>query len=182
MDNLPGFEPIAPVPAEVIERYRGQVVPELIDIWTNQGYGTALDGFLKIIDPDEYAQRLSESLPRPDLVPIMATGMADIVVWDPAERNACVLQYRSDVVTVLGSSIRHLPMRLNNPEYLSRKFDWQPYCEATANYGPVAYDEAFGYVPLLALGGPRRVENLQNVKLIEHVNLIAHLAGKIQYS
>lgn len=181
MDPLPDFVPNAAVPSDVIERYRGRVVPELIDIWTNQGYGTALNGFLKIIDPDDYSQRLAESLPRPDLIPIMATGMTDVVIWDPTENNTCVLQYRNAVVTVLGSSIRHLPMLTQDDEYMSDEFDYRPYLEAARVDGAVAYDEAYGYAPLPALGGSRQIENLKKVKLIEHVNLITQLAGKIQY-
>ena len=60
-------------------------------------------------------------------------------------------------------------------------FVWSPYPEAVAAYGEPAYDECFGYVPLLVLGGPQRVENLQEVKLIEHIALITDFAGVIPY-
>ena len=60
-------------------------------------------------------------------------------------------------------------------------FVWSPYSEAVAAYGEPAYDECFGYVPLLVLGGPQRVENLQEVKLIEHIALITDFAGVIPY-
>lgn len=95
MDNLPGFQPVAPVPDELIERSRCRVVPEMVDIWTNQGFGMALDGFLKIINPDEYSRRLFDSLPRTDLVPMMTTGMGDVIVWDETEKGTRVLQYRN---------------------------------------------------------------------------------------
>ncbi|WP_420912016.1 T6SS immunity protein Tdi1 domain-containing protein [Listeria cornellensis] len=46
--------------------------------------------------------------------------------------------------------------------------------------GTPAYDECFGYVPLLALGGAEKVENLQKVKLKEHILLISALVGTIE--
>jgi hypothetical protein len=40
-----------------------------------------------------------------------------------------------------------------------------------------ASNPILGYTPLLALGGPEKVENLQKVKLIEHVYLITQFMG-----
>ncbi|WP_324604070.1 T6SS immunity protein Tdi1 domain-containing protein [Paenilisteria weihenstephanensis] len=57
---------------------------------------------------------------------------------------------------------------------------WKPYQEAVKKLGTPAYDECFGYVPLLALGGSEKMENLQKVKLKEHILLISALAGPIQ--
>lgn len=64
---------------------------------------------------------------------------------------------------------------------MTEEFDNGPYLEASARYGAPGYDECFGYVPLLALGGPRKVENLQKVKLVEHLSIITQLAGMIRY-
>lgn len=47
-------------------------------------------------------------------------------------------------------------------------------------YGKLNYDECFGYVPLLGLGGPEKVENLQKVKIREHIELISQLVGRIE--
>lgn len=46
--------------------------------------------------------------------------------------------------------------------------------------GVLKYDECFGYVPLLALGGSEKVENLKKVKIKEHIKLITQMVGKIQ--
>ncbi|PTN42546.1 hypothetical protein DAY12_27810, partial [Bacillus thuringiensis] len=52
--------------------------------------------------------------------------------------------------------------------------------QALNKYGKLEIDECFGYTPLLALGGPEKVENLQKVKLIEHVYLITQFMGPIE--
>lgn len=51
--------------------------------------------------------------------------------------------------------------------------------EAVEKYGHLEYDECFGYVPLLALGGKESVDNLKKVKIHEHIVLITEIAGKI---
>lgn len=55
-----------------------------------------------------------------------------------------------------------------------------PYPEAVQKYGEPAFDECFGYVPLLSLGGPEVAENLQKVKLREHLNLITQFSGPVE--
>jgi hypothetical protein len=47
-------------------------------------------------------------------------------------------------------------------------------------YGSLAYDECFGYVPLLGLGGFERVKNLQKVKIKEQLMLITELLGPFE--
>ncbi|SCN06106.1 protein of unknown function [Bacillus wiedmannii] len=58
--------------------------------------------------------------------------------------------------------------------------EWNPYLVAIQNYGIPAYNECFGYIPLLGLGGTEKVENLQKVKLIEHIYLITQFMGPIE--
>ena len=45
--------------------------------------------------------------------------------------------------------------------------------------GKLEYDECFGYVPLLGLGGSEKVDNLDKVKIREHIEIITQLVGKI---
>ena len=60
-------------------------------------------------------------------------------------------------------------------EYLSIK----QYKAATKKLGNLEYDECFGYVPLLALGGKESVNNLKKVKILEHIALIAEMTGEV---
>ena len=53
------------------------------------------------------------------------------------------------------------------------------YNAAVKKYGELEYDECFGYVPLLALGGKESVKNLKKVKMREHIALIAELTDGI---
>ena len=41
--------------------------------------------------------------------------------------------------------------------------------------GKLDFDECFGYVPLLQLGGSEKVENLKKVKIKEHLELITKM-------
>lgn len=46
-----------------------------------------------------------------------------------------------------------------DPEYVKDFIDNLQYKEAIINNGILGFDECFGYVPLLGLGGSEKVEN-----------------------
>lgn len=179
MIQFPGFEKVDSVPGELIERYRGRVPDDMLTIWQTHGFGTAVNGFIKIVDPDDTAARIAESLPVSTWIPLFATGLGDIIAW--TGENLRDVKYRYGTVRGLGSKIKTLPVYLGEDEFLRDWFEWEPYEEAVALHGALGFDECFGYVPLLALGGPEKADHLQKVKLVEHVNLITQLAGPIDY-
>ena len=71
-----------------------QVPAELVQIWQEDGLGTFLDGYLKVINPDDYLELLQDSYFRGDVAfPMFVTAFGDIVTW---EKNAYVgiVQYK----------------------------------------------------------------------------------------
>lgn len=69
---------------------------------------------------------------------------------------------------------------MESHSFCEKYLDFTPYNEAVEKYGEPAFDECFGYKPLLESGGPEKVENLKKVKLIEHIYLITELMGPIE--
>ena len=49
---------------------------------------------------------------------------------------------------------------------------------AMAKHGPLEEYEMYGFVPALAIGGATKLENLQKVKVIEHLSFLADLGEK----
>ena len=85
---LENFVKVADMPQEVIEKYKDQVPAELVQIWQEDGLGTFLDGYLKVINPDDYLELLQDSYFRGDVAfPMFATAFGDIITW---EENAYV--------------------------------------------------------------------------------------------
>ena len=76
-------------PKEVIEKYKkmyqGQSYfpEELIWIWENMGFGVYEDGFLQIVNPDEYefVFEYIDKLLEPTVV-WGVTALGDLLVWD----------------------------------------------------------------------------------------------------
>lgn len=73
-----------------------------------------------------------------------------------------------------------LIMQWKDEHFVEKYLEVDKYSKAVSKLGELEYDECFGYVPLLGLGGSEKVENLKKVKIKEHIELITQLVGKIE--
>ncbi|MBC1493575.1 DUF1851 domain-containing protein [Listeria booriae] len=168
------------MPEDTMKEYEKLVPQKVISIWNEYGIGSTLDGYLKVIDPKEFNDILEESYVRYDsAIPLFTTAMGDIIVWEK-NKYLNLLNFRRGIVKVIESGFEFFLEDIEDEDFLIEELDWNPYKEASKKLGNPAYDECFGYVPLLALGGSDKVENLKKVKLREHILLITALTGAIE--
>ena len=164
----------------IVKEYAARVPSELIEIWEHYGFGTIKGGYLKIINPSEWLDILAESYyVDKGSIPIFVTGMGDIIIFD-SKGYFMMLNYRKKIMKGVGKRINTFFMMLGSESVLVEQFSWNPYLEAVERYGRLEYDECFGYVPLLGLGGAERVENLQKVKIKERIQIITDFMGPIK--
>ena len=65
---------------DVIKKYSDILPKELISIWKKYGTGSMMNGFLKVVNPDEYIEILRESFADYEgVVPVMLTAFGDII-------------------------------------------------------------------------------------------------------
>lgn len=90
------------VPEELIKEYEDKLPGELIAFWKEYGFGTFYDGYLKVINPNDYNELIERSYFRGDVsIPIFATAFGDLITW---EKNQFVgiVKYRfgeNDVIS-----------------------------------------------------------------------------------
>lgn len=88
--------------------------------------------------------------------------------------------YRIKYVNVVSSGFEYFFDDLKDNDFMNNELMWQPYPEAIRKYSAPNYDECYGYLPLLGLGGTKKVENLKTVKLIEHILIVTESMGPIE--
>lgn len=182
--RFPAYSIVEKPTAKFVARYQDRVPAELLEIWVNYGFGIFCEGYLKVVNPEDYADLLADtyqltSTPSsaPALV-LFATAMGDLLIW---ERGYLVLiNYRRGQTKNLSKGLDFFFDDLADNWTLPNKLRWEPYPAARARLGEPAFDECFGYVPLLALGGPETVEHLEKVKLQEHIALISQFTGLLE--
>ncbi|UYO98540.1 DUF1851 domain-containing protein [Microbacterium sp. M28] len=184
MIELPDFAALRPVDREVIEAYRDRVPADVIELWETFGYGSFASGFLRVIDPAVYEAELADCIGKTQgdgvSIPIMVTGLADLITWEPSVGFVGVM-YRDHRVSGLNSTLSGVLQMLNRARdfYLSRTLNWDIFPQAVAAHGELPYDQSFVFVPLRSIGGPEKVENLKKRETIAAIRMMVELQGVI---
>ena len=68
---------------KVIEKYRNLVPKEMIEIWEKYGLGSFLNGYLRVINPDDYKELVEETyFSGKESIPLFTTAFADVITWE----------------------------------------------------------------------------------------------------
>lgn len=173
------FVKTADVDDELIQKYKDLLPPEIISLWQNHGFGTFHNGYFKVIDPDDYQALLESSyFNGNNAIAIFATAFGDLLVWEDNEYVAMV-KYRYGDFDDITSGLDHFEETILDEELAAEFYTFKKYNAAVKKHGYLEYDECFGYVPLLALGGKESVNNIKKVKMREHIALIASIIDEI---
>ena len=176
---LDDFIKVMAMPQDVVEKYRTMVPDELIQIWQNHGIGTFLGGYLKIINPEEYRDLLDSTYFRGDLaIPIFVTAFGDIITFEE-NKYLRLVKYKNGVFEIILENFLFFLKFLKDEDFQKDYFEIDLYKSALKQYGDLDYDYCFGFVPLLGLGGQKTVENIDKVKIKEHIYIISELVGNI---
>jgi hypothetical protein len=176
---FPNDSPFQPIDSKAAAAY--PTLPnDILRFWEELGIGSQMNGYLKVVNPDDFQSFLEEAYMPQDgpAIAIFATAFADLLIW---ERD-CIkqLNFRRGTVRVAGTNFAVFANhRLTKWENIAFSLDGGQFLEARERLGPCAYDECYGYFPALALGGSEKVENLQKVKLREHLMLLSGIVGTI---
>ena len=181
MEVLKDFKLEKKVSNDIIESYSGILPDNILDFWKSYGFGTFLNGYLKSVNPKDYEEVMRESVVQDyhDAVVLFTTGMSDLIIWHGGYLILCC--YRYGFMTTIMSKLDLFFRCLEDEEYLEEDLRISPYVEAVRKYGDVEYSKAFGYVPILALGGKESVDNLDKVEIREHILIHANFMGQIDY-
>ena len=164
---------------ELVQKYETILPDELIKIWEEYGLSTLLEGYLKVVNPEEYQELLSETYFRGNIsIPILTSAFGDIITLEEGQYIGMV-KYKNGSFVMLSKNFKRFIQNLTDEYFLEKYFQIAQYTEAVNKLGKLEYDECFGYVPLLGLGGSEKVDNLSKYKTREHIELISQMVGKI---
>lgn len=180
MTRFRSFQPVAPISDETIRAYEGQVPAEVTELWRTDGAGLVGDGYFRLVDPGRAAQMLEGVIGLPEASTVLfTTALGDLVV----HVNGLYLVYKPRwgvIDLVEGASFDELVALVEDPAQRDVAWEWQPYPAARDRDGAPGFEQCYGFVPLLALGGRPDAGNLQLSGLYEHLAVIAQLAGQPQ--
>ncbi len=173
-----------------IDRYRGKLPDQLLAYWQEHGWTGYADGLFWTVDPQEYEPVVSAWIGgtrfmEEDTYHVFARGAFGNIFF-LSERSASKLRIvAADAIMMKPSappldrdravrSFFGAQSRAGND--LSDVNGERLFAPALKKLGPLKYDEMYGFVPALALGGPATLDHLQKVKAVEHLVLLAQLS------
>lgn len=165
---------------EIISKYESILPKEILNVWKEYGFGTILDGYLKIINPDEYSEILDMAYDGEEVaIPIFVTAFGDIWVLEEGKYIIAV-KIKNGTIEGVPGGFKYFWEDLENDDIDEINNEIGKYKAAVAKLGELEFDECFGYTPLLGLGGSEKTENLEKVNTKVHIELIAQLVGRIE--
>lgn len=179
------------VSIETINKYKGKLPDELLNIWNIMGYGIYENGFIQLVNPDDYnfVFKYIDKLLEPSIV-FAITAMGDLLIWEgnknwtiaPNEGNRVKqIDVRKCKSRVIGEIDFVFDILLGDDYGISGKnfFDSKPYLDIKDKLPTLEYGQCYGYVPALALGGKVSNKNLQVVDAKTYIDIIGQTVGKI---
>lgn len=172
-----------------LAKYANKAPKELITLWQEVGLGTFSDGLFRIVSPDDYQDFVDTYIEDREkyfeyLLPFMTTAFGDIFVWvkDIFQNREYVIfiNVRSGDWNIVTSRMDLLfSLYIVSEECLKRNFDLKvsDFHKLVDSLGLPAEDECYGYVPALALGGSKSLDNIQVVKMLPYIDMIAQMIG-----
>lgn len=172
-----------------LAKYANKAPKELITLWQEVGLGTFGDGLFRIVSPDDYQDFVDTYIEDREkyfeyLLPFMTTAFGDIFVWvkDICQNREYVIfiNVRSGDWNIVTSRMDLLfSLYIVSEECLKRNFDLKisDFHKLVERLGLPAEDECYGYVPALALGGSKSLKNIQVVKMLPYIEIIAQMIG-----
>ena len=172
-----------------LAKYANTAPKELITLWQEVGLGIFSNGLFRIVSPNDYQDFVDTYIEDREKqfeysLPFMTTAFGDIFVWvkDIFQNREYVIfiNVRSGDWDIVTSRMDLLfSLYIASEGCLKRNFELKvsDFHKLVERLGLPAKDECYGYVPALALGGSKSLDNIQVVKMLPYIDMIAQMIG-----
>lgn len=181
-EKYPNYLIVQKPTEDVLDRFKGKLPPQLIDFWSTYGFGIFMNGYLKLVNPSDFQESLDEAYNNNEHEIVFGiTALGDFLTWTGDAIRAVYFKNGSDSIIESGDDLEwFFDMDLADDGFLRDNLNDKNYLSAKNKLGEPNYEECYGYFPLLGLGGAEKMDNLQKVKIKEHISIIAQALGKIK--
>ena len=187
---LDDFEKVGDVSPETIKKYEDILPPEWIEFWKEYGYGSYMNGYFRVINPEEYEDFYIESVSlfgKEVAVPVIVTAFGDIIAFmihpqftDQGWSVKCAY-YRYMRFNIFFPEVEYLWESPCDPEGCmpEEEFTFIKYSEAIDALGKVEYDQCFGYDPILTLRSKEKLKDLRIVDTKDYLRAVYEQNGRV---
>ncbi len=165
----------APASETTIRKYTGKVPDFLIEMWKADGFCSFNNGFFWLVNPDDLLPEAELVADLQGVTPMVRTGLGGIIFEQGGTCHSFDPAYL-DITTYEEFSLADLlNFSVTADESLNEYYYFKLYEKARKRLGPITYDECYGFVPAIALGGDLSADNLQKVELKSYLQILSQL-------
>lgn len=167
------------VPKAIIEKYQQRLPDPLLQLWQQQGWCAYGDGLIWLVNPNDYTDLISQWLSGNELPVVFArSAFGELLTWNGKSVYKLYVHLGN-----YGRMMRNIETYFNamlvDKASLEDGFNLSLFQKALKKLGRLEADECYAFVPALAMGGSEKLENIERVKLKEHVLFLSQVHGKI---
>lgn len=176
------------VPPSSLERYRGRLPDQLLSYWEEHGWCGYADGLFWTVDPHEYEPALEAwigetKFMEEDAYHIIArSAFGELYFWGEKTGSSLKLfapgSFCIPRVSPLAADRMNFAVQVFFGSQSRNRNDFEGlFTPALKKLGHLKHDEMYGFVPAIGLGGSPKVENIQKVRAVEHLVILAQLSS-----
>ena len=120
--NQNNYVKYSDVSIETINKYKGKLPDELLNIWNIMGYGIYENGFIQLVNPDDYdfVFKYIDKLLEPSIV-FAIKAMGDLLIWE-GNKNWTIAPNEGNRVKIINVSFIAQAF-ISKGENVSRKLE-----------------------------------------------------------
>ena len=167
----------------VLEEFKGKLPEELLTLWRKYGFGNYGNGLLKIINPDVYSNTITLWLgEQKDCYPILMSGFGTLFIYrklSEASDDICLLDIHHRKSGSFSIGFSDFFREIIPSENFAKQFLLVDlFQKASAEFGSLAGNEIFFFVPALVFGGSASIECVRKGDAITHQHLLFEMDSK----
>lgn len=184
VSHYPTYKLVEKPSEQMIRSYEGKLPEPILTFWREYGWGMFMNGYLRFVNPADFQEVADECIENIGYqsIPIAVSAFGDLFVWErDGDGYVNFFDLRHSKSEIIGT-LKGLDLLFNKKltdESIWTRLHAEQYSEAASKLGVPGFDQCFGYVPLLALGGSESVNNLQLVDVQTHMAIMAQAVGPL---
>lgn len=166
-------------PDEKILEFGKKTLPkEVIELWTNYGFGNYGNGIIKIVDPRDYMGSFYKWIGKENFnkIPIAITAFGDIFFYDKTNDTISFLDIHYRKIDLCTDTCQEFFDKfLVNEKIRITLLKEKIFNDALNKIGKLLNNEIYIFLPALILGGNETTENMKKGDASTHQHLLFDL-------
>jgi len=183
---------------ETLDKYKGKLPDRLLEYWVEYGFCSFMDGLFFMVNPQEYQGVMETWLEGRGIMEedtyyvIARTGFGDLLLWGEKTGQKYKIEPKDGVIFQKGDDAKRIAkgkadeavagfFATKGPDTTDLEdvdTDKPIFSQAVKQFGALAPDEMFAFVPAMFAGGEQTIVTVDKVNLFVQLEILAQMSNR----